>query len=164
MQKIFALCCPILYCPVVMQTKSLKILIMNHSAHDPKISKARLIIYWVLTGYLAFESIFSTTWDFNWLNKGYAIGIMQHLGFPSYFLIIKGVCTLLAAPVFVLPGKRLLKEWAYFGTFMIYAGAIASHLAIGDGFKMLIAPIVFLLITIGSWALRPDSRKFNISN
>jgi hypothetical protein len=147
-----------------MQTKSLKILIMNQSAQDRKISKARLITYWVLTGYLAFESVLSTTWDFNWLNKGYAIGIMQHLGFPSYFLIIKGVCTLLAAPVFVLPGMRLLKEWAYFGTFMIYAGAIAAHLATGDGFKMFIAPIAFLLITVASWALRPEWRKFNISN
>ena len=73
---------------------------------------------------------------------------MQHLGYPSYFLIIKGICTLLAALVFVLPGMRLLKEWAYFGTFLIYIAAIASHLAVGDGFQALIAPIIFLSITI----------------
>lgn len=136
---------------------------MSQLAHPGKSSKARLITYWVLTGYLAFESVLSATWDFNWLNKGYSIAIMNHLGFPPYFLVIKGICTLLAAPVFVLPGMRLLKEWAYFGTFIIYTGAIASHLAVGDDFKALIAPIVFLLITTGSWALRPDSRKFDIS-
>jgi hypothetical protein len=136
---------------------------MSQIAHTRKFSKARLITYWVLTGYLAFESVLGATWDFNWLNKGYSIAIMQHLGFPPYFLVIKGIGTLLAAPVFVLPGMRLLKEWAYFGTFIIYAGAIASHLAVGDGFKALIAPIVFLSIVVASWALRPDSRKFGIS-
>jgi hypothetical protein len=136
---------------------------MNQVENNKKRSKTRLIIYWIFTGYLAFESIFSATWDFNWINKGFAIGLMQHLGYPSYFLIIKGVCTLLAAPVFVLPGMRLLKEWAYFGTFLIYIAAIASHLAVGDGFKALIGPIIFLLITVTSWALRPDSRKFNMA-
>jgi hypothetical protein len=123
-------------------------------------SKGRLIAYWILTIYLAFESVLSATWDFNWLNKGYAIAIMQHIGFPSYFLIIKGVGTLLAAPVFLLPKMPLLKEWAYFGTFMIYLGAISSHLFVGDGFEKLIGPIIFLSIAVASWALRPDSRKF----
>lgn len=133
---------------------------MMDQTKNAKISKARLVTYWILTGYLAFESVLSATWDFNWLNKGYSLAIMQHIGFPPYFLVIKGVCTLLAAPVFVLPGLRLLKEWAYFGTFMLYAGAIASHLAVGDSFKTLAAPLIFLSITTVSWALRPSSRKF----
>ena len=124
-----------------------------------KTSRARLITYWILTGYLAFESILSTTWDFNWLNKGYAINMMRHLGYPSYFLIIKGIGTLLAAPVFVLPGMLLLKEWAYFGTFLIYLGAIASHWAVGDGFSAFVGPMVFLLIAVASWGLRPDERR-----
>jgi hypothetical protein len=132
---------------------------MNQLENASKISRGRLIAYWILTGYLAFESVFSSTWDFNWLNKGFSLGIMQHLGFPPYFLIIKGVATLLAAPVFLLPGLRLIKEWAYFGTFMIYAGAIASHLGVGDGFKALAGPIVFMAITVASWALRPPSRR-----
>jgi hypothetical protein len=126
-----------------------------------KNSKGRLITYWVLTSYLAFESILSATWDFNWINKGYAISMMQHLGFPSYFLVIKGIGTLLAAPVFILPKMPLLKEWAYFGTFIIYIGAIASHIAVGDGLNKIIFPVIMLLITITSWALRPDSRKLS---
>lgn len=125
-----------------------------------KNSRGRLIVYRVLTSYLAFESILSATWDFNWLNKGYAIDMMQHLGYPAYFLVIKGIGTLLAAPVFLLPKMRLLKEWAYFGTFIIYAGAISSHAAVGDGFKSMVFPMIMLLITIASWALRPDSRKY----
>src|SRR6185369_17818192 len=104
---------------------------MNQTASTTKTSSARVITYWILTGYLAFESVLGATWDFNWINKGFSINIMQHIGFPSYFLIMKGVCTLLAAPVFLLPGLALLKEWAYFGTFITYVGAIVSHLAVG---------------------------------
>ncbi|HXB31660.1 MAG TPA: DoxX family protein, partial [Puia sp.] len=68
---------------------------------------------------------------------------------------------LLAAPVFILPKMPLLKEWAYFGTFIIYIGAIASHIAVGDGLNKIIFPVIMLLITITSWALRPDSRKLS---
>ncbi|HEV2478115.1 MAG TPA: DoxX family protein [Puia sp.] len=124
-----------------------------------KRSKARSITYWVFTGYLAFESVFSATWDFNWLNKGFATGIMHHLGYPPYFQVIKGIGTLLAAPVFVLPGLPVLKEWAYFGTFLIYIGAIASHLAMGDGVFAFVGPVLFLAIAVTSWALRPGSRR-----
>lgn len=136
---------------------------MGQTTSSSTIPKTRLIIYWILTGYLAFESLLSSTWDFNWLNKGFGIAMMQHLGYPTYFLVIKGIGTLLAAPVFVLPGLRLLKEWAYFGTFMIYIGAIASHLAIGDGFKDMAGPIVFLAIAVASWALRPASRRLSFA-
>jgi hypothetical protein len=133
---------------------------MNQTTPSAEAPKIRSIVYWILTGYLAFESILSATWDFNWLNKGYAIGIMKHLGYSVYFLFIKGIGTLFAAPVFILPGMRVLKEWAYFGTFMIYTGSIVSHLAIGDGFKAIVLPLIFLSITVASWALRPISRRF----
>src|SRR5262245_40790485 len=39
------------------------------------------------------------------------------------------------------------------------AGAAASHLAAGDGASTLIAPVVFMALTLASWALRPPSRK-----
>ncbi len=117
--------------------------------------------YWILTGYLAFESMLSATWDFNWLNKDYAIGIMNHIGFPPYFLVMKGIATSLSAVIFLWPGLRLLREWAYFGTFLMYAGAIACHLFVHDGVGSLVGPLVFLCIAIASWALRPPSRKFS---
>jgi len=132
---------------------------MTQTENNQKTSKTRLIAYWILTGYLAFESVLSATWDFNWLNKGFAIHIMQQIGFPPYFLIIKGIGTLLAALVFLLPRMLLLKEWAYFGTFLIYIGAIASHLFVGSAINNLIAPFIFLCITVASWALRPPTRR-----
>lgn len=125
----------------------------------PKTTKFKMISYWILTSYIAFESVLSSTWDFNWLNKGFSLHIIDQLGYPPYFLIIKGTATLLSAPVFLLPKMGLLKEWAYFGTFMIYIGAIASHLAVRDPWNSLIILIILLCITIGSWALRPDSRR-----
>ena len=55
---------------------------MNKATNVQKISKARLVAYWIFTGYIAFESVLSATWDFNGLNKGFAIGIMKEIGFP----------------------------------------------------------------------------------
>jgi hypothetical protein len=127
---------------------------------DAKQSRVNRVFYWILTGYLAFESVLNATWDFNWLNKGFAIDIMKQIGFPTYFLYIKGIGTLLAAPVFLLPRLRLLKEWAYFGTFLTYMGAITSHLFVQSSLNLLIAPFIFLCITVASWALRPPSRRF----
>jgi hypothetical protein len=121
---------------------------------------AKKIIYWILTIFIAFESVLGATWDFNWPNKGYSLEIMKQIDFPHYFLIIKGVGTLIAAPIFLLPRLPLLKEWAYFGTFMIYVGAIACHLFVGDRVSPLIPPFIFLCITAGPWALRPPSRRF----
>src|SRR5262249_23590007 len=40
-----------------------------------------------------------------------------------------------------------------------YTGAVASHLAVGDGATTLVAPIVFALLTLTSWALRPSPRR-----
>lgn len=124
------------------------------------ISRARLIAYWIFTGLLIFECVYASTWCFNWLNKGYYDNLMKQIGFPAYFPNILGIAFLLAAPIFVLPRLPLLKEWAYFGIAMIYIGAITSHLYVADGVKNIFPPLMFLSITLGSWALRPPSRKF----
>ncbi len=126
---------------------------------DKEVSKSQKIAYWILTGWLAFESVLSATWDFNWFNKGYAANIMDQIRFPHYFLIFKGIATLCSAPVFILPGLRVLKEWAYFGTFIMFAGAIGAHLVVGGAVNAIIAPFIFLCVTVGSWALRPPSRR-----
>jgi hypothetical protein len=39
--------------------------------------------------------------------------------------------------------------------FFNMTGAAASHLAVGDGVGMLVAPIIFTGLVVASWALRP---------
>ena len=54
-----------------------------------------------------------------------------HLGYPSYFLVLLGTWKVLGALAMLIPGRPLLKEWAYAGAFFTYTGAIVSHLTTG---------------------------------
>jgi uncharacterized membrane protein YphA (DoxX/SURF4 family) len=86
------------------------------------------------------------------------IGIMGHLGYPAYFMTILGVWYVLAGVAVLAPRFPRLKEWAYAGLVFTYTGAVASHLAVGDGAETLVGPIIFTGLTAASWALRPPAR------
>jgi hypothetical protein len=63
----------------------------------------------------------------------------------------------------LVPELPRLKEWAYAGAFFSYSGAVASHLAVGNGIDVWWGPAGFAVILIMSWALRPASRRDLIS-
>jgi hypothetical protein len=75
-----------------------------------------------------------------------------------YLLTILGLWKVLAAAALLAPGLRRIKEWAYAGLFFVFTGAAASHLACHDAAWHAITTIVLALITVASWALRPESR------
>jgi uncharacterized membrane protein YphA (DoxX/SURF4 family) len=85
--------------------------------------------------------------------------VFHHLGYPLYFASILGVWKLLGAVVTVLPGLPRLKEWAYAGFFFDLTAAAASHAFAGDSTADILAPLGFLVLVLGSWALRPASRR-----
>jgi uncharacterized membrane protein YphA (DoxX/SURF4 family) len=85
--------------------------------------------------------------------------IATQLGYPAYFMSILGVWYISAGLVLLTPRLPRLKEWAYAGLAINYTGAAASHIAVGDGARKLVGPVVFLLLTAASWALRPPSRR-----
>ena len=119
------------------------------------------IIYWASTILLAvamlaggLEQVFHTK---------RIVDVFVHLGYPLYFLYILGIWQILGVIAILIPEFRLSKEWAYAGLFFIYAGATASHLLVGAPADIWLGPSIFLLITITSWKLRPDSRKLHSS-
>jgi hypothetical protein len=59
----------------------------------------------------------------------------------------------------MLPRLLRLKEWAYPGAVFLYTGAAASHILAGEGANRWSGPLVFALFTLGSWAVRPASRR-----
>jgi hypothetical protein len=61
--------------------------------------------------------------------------------------------------VLLVPGFARLKEWAYAGAFFNYSGAVASHLFVGDRLSVWIWPLVFAVLTLVSWAVRPPDRR-----
>jgi cbb3-type cytochrome oxidase subunit 3 len=125
--------------------------------HAP--SRGRLIAYWLVTLFICFELIYGGLWDLNVLNKNYVYGVLEHLGYPLYLAALLGVCKFAAAIVFLSPGLLLLKEWAYAGIVILFSAAFLSHLIVGDGLWTFVWSLLFSLLTVLSWALRPGNRR-----
>ncbi|HJZ55737.1 MAG TPA: DoxX family protein [Gemmataceae bacterium] len=119
-------------------------------------SRSRAVAYWVTTGLLALEcgvgGVMAT------LRLPPFSGNMEHLGYPAYLMTILGVWYFLAGVALLVPRLPRLKEWAYAGLVFTYTGAVASHLAVGDGAGTLVAPVLFTGLVAASWVLRPSSR------
>jgi uncharacterized membrane protein YphA (DoxX/SURF4 family) len=130
---------------------------MTTSAVPAASSRSRTIAYWVPTVLLAAESLTGGVWDV--LRIPYVRGVIEHLGYPDYFLVILGVWKLLAAVALLAPGFPRLKEWAYAGLVFNMTGAVASHLTVGDGAETLVGPILFTGLAFASWTLRPPDRR-----
>lgn len=122
-------------------------------------SKTKRIFYWIFTALVAFELLLGATWDFNWVNQSFVRNVMSHLGYPPYMDTLLGLAKIPAAIILLIPGFLILKEWAYAGTVFIFAGAVFSHIAMGDGWAGALFPAIYTLLTLASWALRPAKRK-----
>ncbi|HEX2285929.1 MAG TPA: DoxX family protein [Mycobacterium sp.] len=113
--------------------------------------------YWLTTAVLATECLAGGV--LGQLKQFPFLDTALHLGYPRYFMAILGVCYVFAGLVLLAPRLPRLKEWAYAGLVFLYTGAAASHVAVGDDAKSLVAPVFFLALTAASWALRPPERR-----
>jgi uncharacterized membrane protein YphA (DoxX/SURF4 family) len=120
-------------------------------------SQSRSIAYWVTTVLVAAELAVGGVMDI--LQIPYVRAVIEHLGYPAYLLIILGLWKVPGAVALLAPRLPRLKEWAYAGFVFNMTGAVASHLAMGDGPEVLVAPILFTAFAIASWALRPPDRR-----
>lgn len=119
--------------------------------------KKNRIVYWAATGLLAFGMLAQGISQVLQA-KGY-VDMLSHLGYPLYFLSIIGAWKILGVAAILVPGRPLLKEWAYAGFVFVMSGAAFSHLAAGDSPDTLIPALVLLPLIVVSWAYRPASRK-----
>jgi len=124
---------------------------------------AKLIAYWITTIFLALELLVGGITDLIHGKEVLIAGapvvdIIVHLGYPVYLLIIIGIWKVLGSIAVVVPRCPRLKEWAYAGAFFEMTGAAASHIFRGDGPGVYAVPLVFAVLTLASWALRPPSR------
>ena len=92
-------------------------------------------------------------------------GVVPVLGYPMYFFAILGFWKVLGAIAILVPRFPRLKEWAYAGIFFDLTGAAASCAAVGGygayAFHVL-APLILAVLTVASWALRPESRTIGV--
>jgi uncharacterized membrane protein YphA (DoxX/SURF4 family) len=114
------------------------------------------VAYWAATVLVTAELAVGGMWDVLRLPMVY--GTVTRLGYPAYFLVILGVWKLLGAVALLAPRFPRLKEWAYAGVVFADTGAIASHLWAGFGAGEVLFLVVLLVLTLVSWATRPDGR------
>jgi uncharacterized membrane protein YphA (DoxX/SURF4 family) len=139
--------------------------------------KVRKIAYWVTTVYIAFSlfygglaEVLEAGWHVSISSIG-LIGVVQVLGYPVYVLYLIGIWKILGAIAILIPRTPRLKEWAYAGIFFNMSGAAVSWYAAtivgaaqippgyGSPVFHFVNAIHLLVVTLISWALRPDSRK-----
>lgn len=124
--------------------------------------RSKTIWYWIITGILSF-CLFSGGLAQALQVQGVVQGF-KPLGYPTYFISFIGIWKMLGIIAILVPGFKLLKEWAYAGLFFTMTGAVISHIASNDIHAQIIAPIVFSIFTVLSWYLRPDNRKIILAN
>jgi hypothetical protein len=120
-------------------------------------SRIRTIGYWTFTVLLVFELVAGSLWNFlliEWVRVQF-----NHLGYPLYLAYILGGWEIAGAAVLIAPRFPRLKEWAYAGSLFNFTGAVASHLLAGDGARAWLAPVMFSIFAVASWALRPADRR-----
>jgi len=122
--------------------------------------KAKIVTYWTTTILVAFFIGGGGGAQIaQYLGKPH--GVVPLLGYPMYFFGILGVWKVLGAIAILVPRFPRLKEWAYAGIFFDLTGAAVSCAAVGGygayAFHV-IAPLVLTVLTVASWALRPESR------
>ncbi|MCD1259248.1 DoxX family protein [Paenibacillus athensensis] len=124
-------------------------------SHQP--SKIKTIAYWVTT--ILGPTSFVIGGSLFVLHKQEQIDTLAQLGYPEYLLTILGIWKLLAVIAILVPRFPRLKEWAYAGFFFELSGATLSHLLNSDGLALASQPLLFLVLVMASWALRPPSRR-----
>jgi len=120
-------------------------------------SKRNKIIYWIATLWLALGM--ASTGIVQLIKMEKEVDMMEHLGYPIYFLTIIGVWKILGVIAILIPKFPVLKEWAYAGFFFLMSGAVISHLVMGDATKEIFGPMLLIILTVTSWYFRPADRK-----
>ena len=115
--------------------------------------------YWIITG--LFCGMFAFGGTAHLLRADAMVQGMTHLGFPLYVMTILGTAKLLGVAALLVPRMPLLKEWAYAGFTFDLLGATASHLFVGDPFSEAAPPLGILVLGVGSYLLRPASRRLS---
>jgi len=125
-----------------------------------KSEKRNKIIYWIFTLWLTLGMVSTGIVQILKKNEGQGgVDMIAHLGYPTYLITLLGILKILGIIAVLMPGFPVLKEWAYAGFFFIMAGAMFSHVAIGDPLTALFPSLLLLILTMISWYFRPADRK-----
>ena len=108
-------------------------------------------LYWTMTVPMAAFMLMASIPDL--LQSPQAVTIFTHLGYPPYLLPFLGTAKVLGVIAVLVPRLVRLKEWAYAGLVFDLAGALYSHLSVGDSPSAWVFPIIGLVLVGGSYGL-----------
>ena len=106
-------------------------------------------IGWVVTGLMAALLLLSAIPDV--LRIPDALLVFKHLGYPPYLLAFLGTAKILGVATVLVPGLPRLKEWAFAGLTFDVAGALYSHLSVGDPPGAWTPAVIALALVSGSY-------------
>jgi hypothetical protein len=118
---------------------------------------ARKIAYWGSTAIVAVALLGALTYLTG--NEQVVSGFARS-GYPQHLRIVLGIAKPAAAIVLLLPGLRLLKEWAYAGVVFAWVMASIAAYSIGDGVQAWGMPLALLALLVVSYVTRPASRRW----
>jgi hypothetical protein len=121
--------------------------------------KRKRIWYWVSTALVVLALVLGGLADL--AHPRAVVEGMVRIGYPLYSLTLIGLWKVLGGLALVWPGLPRLKEWAYAGVFFAMTGAAVSHAVCGETGHV-IAPTVLAMLSVVSWALRPESRILGV--
>lgn len=109
------------------------------------------LLYWIFTCLFAALMLFSAIP--NIITNADSIKFMHDmLGYPVYFIPFIGVAKLLGVITILIPGLKVIKEWAYAGLFFDLGGAIYSNIAVaGKVDPMMLTLLVWIVPGILSY-------------
>jgi hypothetical protein len=120
----------------------------------------KVIGYWATTAMVAFAMLSGGAAEL--AKQRETVEGMVLLGYPLYFIRIIGFWKLLGGIVLLAPRFPRLKEWAYAGIFFNMTGAAVSHAVTGAAAWHVMVATSLAVLTVMSWALRPQSRTLGV--
>jgi len=111
---------------------------------------AQTWVRWTLTGLAAALMVTSALPDV--LRVPGAVMVFAHLGYPPYLLPFLGTAKLLGAAAILAPRFPRVKEWAFAGLTFDLAGALYSHLSVGDPPSAWMPAAIGLVLIGGAYA------------
>ena len=115
-----------------------------------RIKKIR-IAYWIVTGLMAAFMIAGALIDIS--QSPDAVALIEHLGYPAYFVPFIGVMKILGVTTVLIPRFPKLKEWAYAGLVFDTFGALFSHLSTGDTPGKWLPALIGLVLVVSAYLL-----------
>jgi len=122
-------------------------------------TKARKIIYWIATVWLALGLFATGIAQLVGADGQGGADMLAKLGYPAYLMALLGFWKVLAVIALLAPKFSLIKEWAYAGVVFLTTGAIYSHIAAHDAVVEILPGLLLLVLAVVSWYLRPESRR-----